>query len=96
MNGSARTFLASMDRSLASLPGATAIGLHTGSLGLWRHYDIHAESDDAFRELSLKFGLGAPMRVSTDGRCWLRAEVSVRKTQIVVIGPLELSSTNVE
>ena len=92
MTGSARAFLASMDRSLASLPGATAIGLHTGTLGLWKHYDIYAGTDDAFRALSLEFGLGAPMRVGTGDRYWLRAEASGRKTQIVVIGPLEISS----
>lgn len=94
MNRDARRFLALMDRSLASLPGATAIGLHTGALGLWKHYDIYAGTVDAFRALSLEFGLGAPTRVGTEDRYWLRAGGSVGESQIVVIGPLENLSTD--
>jgi hypothetical protein len=81
--------LTSMQRSLARLPGATSIGFHTGTLRLWNLLNIHASSDDAVRALSFKLGLGAPERVTADGRCWLHAGGSIRETRIVVSGPLE-------
>jgi hypothetical protein len=90
MNPGARTLLASMQRSLARLPGATAIGLHTGTLHRWNYIEIQASSDDAVRALSLNLGLGAPERVRSNGRIWLHAGFSARETRIVLIGPLEI------
>lgn len=90
MNGGARTILTSMQRSLASLPNAVSIGLYTGHL--WNYVYIQTNSNDAVCALGLKLGLGAPKRVSTDGRRWLRAELSVKGTQIVVIGPREIAT----
>lgn len=81
--------LTSMQRSLARLPGATSIGFYTGTLRLWNLLDVHVSSNDAVRDLGLKLGLGAPERVTADGRCWLHAGGSIRETRIVVSGPLE-------
>jgi hypothetical protein len=91
MNRNARAVLASMERSLRSLPGATAIGLCIGALRPWKHLDIHAASDDAVRALCSDLGLGESERVTADGYQWLRAGLSVRETRIVVIGPPQLS-----
>ena len=90
MNGGAHRILTSMQRSLASLPGAISIGLYTGRF--WNHVDIHTNSNDAACALGLRLGLGAPESVSADGHRWLRAGLSVRGTQIVVIGPLEIAA----
>lgn len=81
--------LTSMQRSLARLPGATSIGFYTGTFRLWNLLSIHASSDDAVRALGFKLGLGAPERVTADGRGWLHAGGSIRETRIVVSGPLE-------
>lgn len=91
MNRNARAFLASMERALVSLPDATAIGLCIGALHPWKHLEIHAASDDAVRALGLSLGLGEPASVRADRHQWLRAELSVRQTRIVVIGPPQLS-----
>ena len=71
-----------MERSLVSLPGATAIGICIGTLRLWKHLDIHTTSDDAVRALGFDLGLGEPERVRADRHQWLRAELSVRETRM--------------
>jgi hypothetical protein len=90
MNPGARTLLASMQRSLASLPGATSIGFYTGTLHHWNQLDIHASSDAAVHTLGLRLGLGAPERVRANGHRWLHAALLDRGTRIAVSGPLEI------
>ena len=90
MNPGARTLLAAMQGSLASLPGATSIGFYIGTLHHWNQLDIHASSDEAVRALGLRLGLGAPERVRANGRRWLHAALSDSGTRIAVSGPLEI------
>ncbi len=82
----ARALVASLRGILGTLPGATAIGLHTGRL--WALVEIYAATEEDALVLAADLEMGTPGYVASMGRRWLRASSTLTDgTTITVVGP---------
>lgn len=87
MNARAHDLVLTLRAILATLPGASAIGLHASER--WALVWITADSDEAVSELGEALGLGEPEITKTAERWWRRAaaERDGGALRVAVIGP---------
>lgn len=90
MNTRASDLVAELRAILATLPGATSIGLHASET--WTLVLITTSSDEVATALSEELGLGATEIARGVGRWWRRAtsEGDQGALRIVVTGPHHL------